>query len=84
MQPLREVKHMKKCVSKQAPGPVDIASIMNDHGKDDVGAFVVDGMYSSETQQITLTKVYKRGTGDPTENFGHKVAIQLTWNSNHN
>lgn len=59
-------------------------SKVNGHGTDDVGAFVVDGMYSSETQQITLTKVYKQGTGDPTENFGHTVAIQLTWNSNHN
>ncbi|CAF1395817.1 unnamed protein product, partial [Didymodactylos carnosus] len=33
--------------------------------------------------RIGLTKRYKEGTGDPTQNFGHTVTLQLCWNSDH-
>ena len=49
-------------------------------GTDDVGSFTVDGVYSNETNRIGLTKNYQRGTGNPSENLGHQVTIQLTWN----
>lgn len=53
-------------------------------GTDDIGAFTVDGVYSYETNRLALTKVYKPGTGNTMENFGHKVTIQLNWNAQSN
>jgi len=53
-------------------------------GSDDVGGFTIDGVYSTETGRMGLTKTYKAGTGDIKENLGHKVTIQLTWNSKTN
>jgi hypothetical protein len=50
-------------------------------GVDNVGSFTIDGIYSIETHRIGLTKKYEPGTGDPKENFGHQVTIQLTWNA---
>mgnify|MGYP000430449988 CR=1 FL=1 len=49
-------------------------------GFDDVGTFTVDGVYSTKTNCMGLTKHYQAGTGNPSENLGHKVTIQLTWN----
>ncbi|CAF1532266.1 unnamed protein product, partial [Rotaria sordida] len=53
-------------------------------GTDDVGTFTIDGIYSSKTHRIGLTKTYQRGTGNPSENLGHRVIIQLTWNAQNN
>ena len=53
-------------------------------GNDDVGRFSIDGTFSTETHRMGLTKTYQLGTGDPTENSGHKVTIQLTWNDSTN
>lgn len=50
-------------------------------GSDDVGEFTMDGIYSLGTCRICLTKIYKEGTGDPSQNLGHTVIIQLEWNS---
>lgn len=49
-------------------------------GKDNIGAFSIDGIYSHNTGRLGLTKQYRRGTGDPFENIGHTVIIQLEWN----
>jgi hypothetical protein len=49
-------------------------------GSDDIGSFTIDGIYSIQTHRIGLTKIYQGGTGNPKENFGHQVTIQLTWN----
>ena len=46
------------------------------NGFDDVGDFRVSGTYNGP--QLTLTKRYIRGTGDPVENRGHSVALRLT------
>lgn len=46
-----------------------------------MGAFTIDGIYSSQTRRIGLTKIYQRDTGDSFENVGHQVTIQLTWNA---
>lgn len=54
------------------------------HGSDDVGTYKINGIYSTETERIGLTKTYKTGTGDFRENLGHNVTIQLYWNPNHN
>ncbi|CAF5056870.1 unnamed protein product, partial [Rotaria sp. Silwood1] len=35
--------------------------------------------YTSDNHVI-ITKQYKRGTGDPHENLGHQVKIDLKWN----
>jgi hypothetical protein len=53
-------------------------------GSDDVGTFTVDGIYSIKTGRIGLTKTYQAGTGNPLENLGHEVTIQLTWNRQKN
>jgi hypothetical protein len=49
-------------------------------GTDDVGTFSIDGTYSSDTRQMDLTKKYQEDTGNPLENLGHTVTIQLEWN----
>ena len=49
-------------------------------GSDNIGAFTIDGSYSMTTHRIGLTKQYQAGTGNPKENLGHQVTIQLTWN----
>lgn len=53
-------------------------------GSDDVGTFTIEGDYSTGTQRIGLTKRYQVGTGNPSENLGHGVIIQLTWNAQNN
>jgi hypothetical protein len=53
-------------------------------GSDNVGTFIVDGIYSIKTGRIGLIKTYQAGTGNPLENLGHKVTIQLTWNTQNN
>ncbi|CAF0894478.1 unnamed protein product [Rotaria sp. Silwood1] len=50
------------------------------NGTDDVGSFDVTGSYSTDGNCMTLQKKYKRGTGDPRENLGHEVKIDLKWN----
>ncbi len=50
-------------------------------GSDDVGVFIINGFYSTETNRIGLTKKYKKGTGNSEENSGHQVTIQLIWNT---
>ena len=42
--------------------------------------FTIDGTYSGKTNRIGLTKTYKLGTGNPSENLGHQVTIQVSWN----
>jgi len=53
-------------------------------GSDDVGKFTIDGTYSTETSRIALTQKYQAGTGNLSENLGHQVTIQLTWNAQNN
>lgn len=53
---------------------------INGSGTDDVGTFTVDGFYSESTCRIGLTEHYQPGTGDPSQNFGHDVIIQLVYN----
>jgi hypothetical protein len=49
-------------------------------GSDDIGTFTIDGIYSTTTLRIGLTKTYQKGTGNLFQNLGHQVTIQLTWN----
>ncbi|CAF4303563.1 unnamed protein product, partial [Adineta steineri] len=49
-------------------------------GSDYVGYFTINGIYSLETSRLGLSKKYQLGTGNETENLGHTVTIQLTWN----
>ena len=53
-------------------------------GVDDVGSYSVDGIYSTESCRIGLTKTYHLGTGNPLQNLGHNVTIQLEWNKMNN
>jgi hypothetical protein len=52
-------------------------------GSDNVGAYVIDGIFSPQSRRIGLTKTYQLGTGNKLENLGHTVTIQLEWNSIH-
>jgi hypothetical protein len=49
-------------------------------GSDDVGVFTIDGIYSTESNRIDLTKTYQLGTDNSSENLGNQVTIQLIWN----
>jgi hypothetical protein len=49
-------------------------------GSDNIGTFSIDGTYSVKTNRIGLTKLYQSGTGNPSENLGHQVTIQVAWN----
>ncbi len=49
-------------------------------GSDNIGTFTIDGVYSTTTHRMGLTKKYQSGTGNPSENLGHEVTIQLAWN----
>ncbi|CAF4295133.1 unnamed protein product, partial [Adineta steineri] len=46
--------------------------------------FTINGIYSHETSRLGLSKKYQLGTGNKTENLGHTVTIQLTWNKTSN
>ncbi|CAF0935635.1 unnamed protein product [Adineta steineri] len=50
-------------------------------GSDNVGIFTLNGVYSAISEQINMTKKYQLGTGDPIENKGHEVKMQLRWQS---
>ncbi|CAF3838095.1 unnamed protein product [Rotaria sp. Silwood1] len=49
-------------------------------GLDDIGMYSIEGIYSTQTRRMGLTKKYQLGTGNPLENLGHCVTIQLEWN----
>lgn len=53
-------------------------------GSDDIGMYIIDGIYSTETRRLGLTKTYQYGTGNGLENLGHTVTIQLEWDRNKN
>ena len=55
--------------------------IVDGGGTDDIGTYVITGIYSLETLRMGLIKQYQVGTGNPTENLGHQVTIQVEWNS---
>lgn len=44
---------------------------------DNVGTFTIDGLYSYQTRRIGLTKQYQAGIGNPCQNLGHQMIIQL-------
>jgi hypothetical protein len=54
--------------------------IVHGGGSDNIGSFVITGIYSPRTLRMGLEKHYQLGTGDPTENLGHTVTIQVKWN----
>lgn len=57
-----------------------VATTVRGYGSDDVGQFSIDGQCSNQSTNISLIKRYKSGTGNPSENFGHQVTMNLTWN----
>ena len=54
--------------------------IVHGGGTDDVGTYVIKGVYSPRTLRMGLEKYYQEGTGNPMENLGHTVTIQVEWN----
>ncbi|CAF4426872.1 unnamed protein product, partial [Adineta steineri] len=50
-------------------------------GVDDIGAYVITGVYSPSTLRMGLEKHYQLGTGNSSENLGHKVTIQVEWDA---
>lgn len=49
-------------------------------GTDDVGSYDITGNYSRSDFHLDLIKQYKPKTGNPHENLGHQVTINLKWN----
>jgi hypothetical protein len=66
---------MMPIIFSQVSDRVDISNM-----EDGVGVFAIEAMYSNETNRIGLPKIYQQGTGNPSENLGYRVTIQLTWN----
>lgn len=54
--------------------------IVHGAGIDNIGAYTITGVYSPRTLRMGLEKNYQRGAGNPSENLGHKVTIQVEWN----
>ena len=54
-------------------------SMVSGSGCDCVGSYNVNGKYSEVTRMMTIYKTYILGTGDPSENLGHSVRVQLEW-----
>ena len=54
--------------------------IVHGGGTDDVGMYVIKGVYSPRTLRMGLEKYYQKGTGNPMENLGHTVTVQVEWN----
>jgi hypothetical protein len=50
-------------------------------GSDNIGMFVVDGIYSIKTGRIGLTQIYQSTNGNRAGNLEHQIIIQLVWNS---
>jgi hypothetical protein len=61
-----------------------IQSKVTGSGSDNIGTYSIDGVYSIPTGRIGLTKTYELGTGNPVENLGHTVTIQVEWNRYNN
>jgi len=49
-------------------------------GTDNIGMFIIDGIYSIRTGRMGLTKIYQIANGNRSENFEHQIIIQLVWN----
>ena len=70
-----------------AHGPFSMRLDFNPHaeytvhggGEDDIGTYVITGVYSPETLRMGLIKQYQAGTGNSSENLGHKITIQVEW-----
>ncbi|CAM4839306.1 unnamed protein product [Rotaria magnacalcarata] len=54
--------------------------IVHGGGTDDIGTYVITGVYSPRTLRMGLEKRYQVGTGDLNENLGHTVIIHVQWN----
>lgn len=68
-------------------GPYEITLTFNSRsskisgdGWDEVGRFIVKGIYSLRTRRMGLTKIYQLDSGNKAQNLGHSVTIQLTEN----
>lgn len=72
---------------KKYHGPFDIklgfypsaGNIVHGGGKDDVGTYIIVGIYSPRTLRMSLEKRYQLGTGNPEKNLGHSETIQVKW-----
>ena len=70
-----------------AHGPFSMRLDFNPHakytveggGEDDIGTYVITGVYSPETLRMGLIKQYQARTGNSSENLGHQVTIQVQW-----
>ena len=65
--------HSLRCVATSEDGTV--GNVVGG-GRDAVGEFALSGTYHGN--RLMLHKQYQLGTGDPTENKGHKVQLRLT------
>ncbi|CAF4276996.1 unnamed protein product, partial [Rotaria sp. Silwood2] len=54
--------------------------VVHGGGTDDIGTYVITGIYSPRTLRMSLKKQYQSGTVDPREDLGHIVTIQVEWN----
>ncbi|CAF1205009.1 unnamed protein product [Rotaria sp. Silwood1] len=74
-------------ISDEYYGPYDMilgfypeaGYIVYGKGKDNVGTYVIKGIYSSKTLRMSLKKHYQLGTGNSEENLGHKATVQVKW-----
>lgn len=50
-------------------------------GSDDIGKFLIEGIYSIQTNRIAFIKSYQLGTGNRLTNHGQQMIVQLKWMS---
>ena len=70
-----------------ARGPFSMRLDFNSHaeytveggGEDDIGTYVITGVYSPKTLRMGLKKQYQARTGNSSANLGHKITIQVQW-----
>ena len=58
------------------------AMTLSGYGTDSIGDYTVDGYYSAHYWHVTMNKKYTPNTGNPLENLGHVVKIELDWKEN--
>ncbi|CAF1385156.1 unnamed protein product [Adineta ricciae] len=55
---------------------------VNGNGIDDIGEFIISGVYSINTNRIAFIKTYREEIGNSTGNFEHNnITVQVAWNS---
>lgn len=76
------------CHNNEYHGPFDMKlgfypsarDVVHGRGKDDIGTYIITGIYSARTLRMSLKKHYQFGTENPNANLDQVEKIQVKWN----